>query len=76
MKTFLVAYSKNYDARQLDVAFTVMVTDEVRTVTALKILRQNSSLLWAERKSGIIRAKLIAPQPPFHFLPSAVPHVS
>jgi hypothetical protein len=75
MKTYLIAYRKNYEMRQLDVAFTVMVHDELVTVTALKMLRNGSPLLWAQRKSGFIRAKLIAPQPPFHFLPSAVLHV-
>lgn len=73
MKPFLVAYYPNHDTRTQECAFTVMVTDEEKTVTALKLLAlSNPRLRWAQRDGGMIISKQVKPQPPYDFLPSAL----
>jgi len=53
-----------------------MVTDEVKTVTALRALSiALPALRWSQREPGAfgLTSKQITPKPPFHFLRSAFP---
>lgn len=72
MKRFLVAFKADVIRKELNPVFTVMVTDETETASALR-LGNHLRFLWAERAGGVVLAKLVPPQPPFNFLPSAVP---
>jgi hypothetical protein len=73
MKTFLAAYAADRDAQQWNIAFSVMVTDEAKTITALRALAYaQPSLRWTQRDGGLLGSKQVAPKSPFNFLRSAV----